>query len=192
MQVIQAPGFSSANPVPELGPSPDLEQAVALLKKGEVSPALSVGNKVVVALVNDVIPARPSTFEEVRGEIENTMVANRTSAALQKHATELVEKANAMGGDLEKAAKSMGLDVKTSNPVDRSGNIEGIGAASYLTEAFTKPDGSVIGPIGVPDGGHRGQSAFAYRRRPCATGGPAQHYPRRHQEPARPRAQHAV
>ena len=153
MQVIQAPGFSSANPVPELGPSPDLEQAVALLKKGEVSPALSVGNKVVVALVNDVIPARPSTFEEVRGEIENTMVANRTSAALQKHATELVEKANAMGGDLEKAAKSMGLDVKTSNPVDRSGNIEGIGAASYLTEAFTKPDGSVIGPIGVPDGG---------------------------------------
>ena len=47
----------------------------------------------------------------------------------------------------------MGLDVKTSNDVDRSGNIEGIGAANYVTEAFTKPDGTVFGPVGVPDGG---------------------------------------
>jgi hypothetical protein len=58
-----------------------------------------------------------------------------------------------MGGDLAKAAKAMGLETKTSNEVDRSGNIEGIGLASYLSDGFSRPDGSIIGPMSVPDGG---------------------------------------
>ena len=81
------------------------------------------------------------------------MVQNRSNAAVQKHANELVEKAKAMGGDLAKAAKSMGLEVKTSNDVDRNGNIEGLGSASYVSEGFTRPDGTVFGPMGMPDGG---------------------------------------
>jgi hypothetical protein len=72
---------------------------------------------------------------------------------VKKHADELLEKTKAMGGDLEKAAKSMGLETKTSNEVDRSGNIEGIGMASYLSDGFSKPDGTILGPMGVPDGG---------------------------------------
>ena len=48
------------------------------------------------------------------------MVQNRSTAAVQKHAKELIEKAKAMGGDLAKAAKSMGLEVKTSDEFDRA------------------------------------------------------------------------
>jgi alkylated DNA nucleotide flippase Atl1 len=58
-----------------------------------------------------------------------------------------------MGGDLAKAAKAMGLDTKTSDEVDRAGKIEGIGMASYVSEGFVRPDGSVFGPVGTPDGG---------------------------------------
>jgi hypothetical protein len=65
----------------------------------------------------------------------------------------LIEKAKAMGGDLAKAAKSMGLEVKTSPDFDRAGNVEGIGIASYVSEGFSKPDGTVFGPVGTPDGG---------------------------------------
>ena len=75
------------------------------------------------------------------------------TAAVQKHANELIEKAKAMGGDLAKAAKSMGLDIKTSTEVDRAGKIEGLGIASYVSEGFSKPDGTIFGPVGVPDGG---------------------------------------
>ncbi len=153
MQVVPVTGYTAATAIPEIGASPDFEAAVTPLKKGEVSQAVTVNNKTVLAMVTDVMAPHPSTFEEVQGQIRDLMVNNRSNAALQKHANELVEKANAMGGDLAKAAKSMGLDVKTSNDVDRSGNIEGIGAASYVSEAFTKPDGTVVGPIGVPDGG---------------------------------------
>jgi peptidyl-prolyl cis-trans isomerase D len=153
MQVVRVDNYAAGTPVPELGPSTDFDQAVAGLKKGEVSQAVNAGTKVALAMVIDVIPARPSSFEEVQNQIRDLMVQNRSAAAVQKHANELVEKAKAMGGDLAKAAKSMGLDTKTSNEVDRAGNIEGIGMASYVSEGFTKPDGAVFGPVGLPDGG---------------------------------------
>jgi peptidyl-prolyl cis-trans isomerase D len=153
MQVVRVDNYSAGTPVAELGPSADFDQAVAALKKGEVSQAVSAGTKVALAIVNDVIPAHPSSFEEVQSQIRDLIVQNRSIAALQKHANELIEKARAMGGDLAKAAKSMGLDTKTSNDVDRAGNIEGIGMASYVSEGFSKPEGTVFGPMGVPDGG---------------------------------------
>jgi len=153
MQVVRVANYAAGTVVPELGPMPDFDQAAAPLKKGEVSQAVSSPTKIALAMVSDMIPARPSSFDEVQGQIRDLIVTNRSNMALQKHGNELMEKTKAMGGDLEKAAKSMGLELKTSNEVDRAGNIEGIGLASYLSEGFSKPDGTVLGPMSVPDGG---------------------------------------
>jgi peptidyl-prolyl cis-trans isomerase D len=153
MQAVRVENFVSGTTVPELGASADFDQSVATLKKGEVSQPVTAGNKMALAVVNDVIPAHPSSFEEVQNQIRDLMLQNRSTAAVQKHANELIEKAKAMGGDLEKAAKSMGLEVKTSADFDRAGNVEGIGIASYVSEGFTKPDGTIFGPVGTPDGG---------------------------------------
>jgi peptidyl-prolyl cis-trans isomerase D len=153
MQALRVENYSAGMPVPELGASADFDQAVATLKKGEVSQPVTAGTKMALAVVNDVIPAHPSGFEEVQNQIRDLIVQNRSTAAVQKHANELIEKAKAMGGDLEKAAKSMGLEVKTSAEFDRTGNVEGIGIASYVSEGFNKPDGTVFGPMGTPDGG---------------------------------------
>jgi peptidyl-prolyl cis-trans isomerase D len=153
MEALRVENYSAGMPVPELGASADFDPAVATLKKGEVSQPVTAGTKVALAVVNDVIPAHPSSFEEVQNQIRDLMVQNRSTAAVQKHANELIEKAKAMGGDLEKAAKSMGLEVKTSADFDRAGNVEGIGIASYVSEGFSKPDGSIFGPVGTPDGG---------------------------------------
>jgi peptidyl-prolyl cis-trans isomerase D len=153
MQMSKAANFAGGGPVGDMPPNADFDQAVAGLKRGEVSQPVTINNKVVLAVVDDVVPARPSTFDEVQNSIRDMMTGNRAKVAIQKHANELVEKAKAMGGDLEKAAKSMGLDVKTSGDVDRSGNIEGLGTASYIAEGFSRPDGTVYGPIGTPDGG---------------------------------------
>jgi hypothetical protein len=68
---------------------------------------------------------------------------------VDQKATQLADKAKANGGDLEAAAKSMGLEVKTSDAVDRAGAIEGLGSASTLPDAFSKPVGSIIGPNGL-------------------------------------------
>jgi len=57
-----------------------------------------------------------------------------------------------MNGDLEKAAKALGFEVKSPPAFDRQGAVEGLGQAAYLLQAFTKPDGSVFGPVPVQDG----------------------------------------
>jgi len=152
MDVVRVANHTAGAPVVELGASADFDQAVAALKKGEVSQPVTAGSKMAIAILNDVIPPHPSSFEEVQSRIRDQIVAGRSNAAVQKHAKELLEKAAALGGDLAKAAKSMGLETKISNDVDRAGNIEGIGMASYVSEGFSKPDGSLLGPMGLPDG----------------------------------------
>jgi len=46
----------------------------------------------------------------------------------------------------------MGLELKTSDDFTRNGAVEGLGSAAYLKDVFTKPDGSLIGPLGIADG----------------------------------------
>jgi peptidyl-prolyl cis-trans isomerase D len=153
MQLVRVDGFAAGQPVKEIGPNPDFDQAVAALKKGEASQLLALAdNKVALVLVTDVTPPRPQAFEEVQNKIRDMMVQNRLAMAVQDHAKELLDKAKSMGGDLAKAAKSMGLEVKTSGDFDRSGSVEGLGSANYLQEGFTRPDGTVFGPISTPDG----------------------------------------
>ena len=152
LQLLRVDGFAPGGAVRDLGPSQDFDAAVANLKKGEVSQAVSAGPKLAVAVVNEVVAQHPSTLAEVEASARNTMAGNRSAAAVQNHAKELIEKAKAMGGDLAKAAKSMGLEVKTTDDIDRAANIEGLGSASYVTEGFSRPDGTVFGPMGMADG----------------------------------------
>jgi peptidyl-prolyl cis-trans isomerase D len=119
---------------------------------GQVSqPVALPGNKLALALVTGVTPSRPSTFEEVKSQIRDTVVGNRLKSLTEKHARELFDKAKA-SGDLAKTAKSMGLDAKKSDDFTRTGAIEGLGSATYFTPAFSQPDGAVVEPFGMPDG----------------------------------------
>ncbi len=151
MQVVKVDGYAGGD-VSELGPSPDFASSVASLKKGEVSQSVAVGSKVAIAVVADVIPAHPSTFAEVENQIRDTMSSSRSQAAIMRHAQELMEKASSMGGDLAKAAKAMGLEVKTTPEFARTGSIEGVGSASYFGAAFDRPDGAIFGPATTSEG----------------------------------------
>lgn len=152
MQVVHADAYEPGKAVPEIGTNTDFDQSLSGLKQGEVSqPVALPGNKIALAVVTGVIPARPSTFDEVKDKVRDTVVQGRLTKAVQDHAKELADKAKAMGGDLEKAAKSMGLEVKTSGEFTRTGTVEGAGTASYFQNAFISPDGTIIGPILMPD-----------------------------------------
>jgi len=153
MQIFQATNVEPGKELPGVGTSPDFDQSIIGLNKGDVSqPVALQGNKIALAVVTDVLPPRPMTFEEAENQVRDTMVQNRLTLAVQNHAKELMEKAKSMGGDLAKAAKSMGLEAKTSEEFNRTGTVEGVGSASYFDEGFSKPDGSLIGPAAVTDG----------------------------------------
>jgi peptidyl-prolyl cis-trans isomerase D len=152
MQVVRANGVGGGAPIPEIGTNADFEQSIASLKSGQVSPVVALpGNKEVLAVVTAVNPPRPSTFEEVKDQVQAAIVQNRLNVAVQKHAQDLLDKARGMGNDLEKAAKAMGFEVKTSGEFEPGGTIAGIGTAAYLQAAFKQPVGSLIGPVPLPD-----------------------------------------
>jgi peptidyl-prolyl cis-trans isomerase D len=153
MQLVQANNIEAGGPVPEIGVNPDFDQSISGLSKGKVSqPVALPGDKIALAVVTDVLPSRPATFQEVMGKVHDDMVQRRLEAAVQKHAKELADQAKSMGGDLAKAAKAMGLTVKTSEEIGRSGAIEGVGSANYVQEGFKVPAGTLLGAIPTPDG----------------------------------------
>jgi peptidyl-prolyl cis-trans isomerase D len=152
MQLIKVENFQPGAPLPEIGLSQEFDQAVAPLRQGEVSQPVGLqDDKVAISVVTGVTPARPAKFEEVQTQVANAIIQNRLTNIVQQHAQELVNAAKS-GGDLAKAAKAAGLEMKTSAEFDRAGNVEGAGAASYFEGAFAQPDGSFIGPVQVPDG----------------------------------------
>lgn len=151
--VMMANNIQTGDPIPGVGVSKELTDAIAPLHKGEVAgPVALPGNKIVIASVTDYQPAHQATLEEAKADVRNKASQEKLQKILAEKAKELLAKAQAMGGDLEKAAKEMGIEVKTSMDVDRQGAFEGVGSASTVPDAFTKPDGALFGPVAVPGG----------------------------------------
>jgi len=152
--VIRVDNFQAGDPIPGLGVSKEIGDAIAPLRKGEMAagPIVLPGNKVAVASVTDYQPAHQASLEEAKADVRNKASQDKVQEILNRKAAELMAKAQAMGGDLGKAAKEMGIELKTSEDVNRNGAIEGVGSASSLPDAFTKPVGTLIGPVSVPGG----------------------------------------
>jgi len=152
--VVRADNLQSGDPLPGIGPSKEFYDATAALRKGEVlaGPVVLQDGKALFAEVTDVQPAHPANFEEARADARSRAAQDKLTKLIADKANELVSKTQSMGGDLEKAAKSMGIEVKTSADVDRQGAIESVGTASSVPDAFSKPVGTVIGPVSVSGG----------------------------------------
>lgn len=152
--VMQADNLQAGDPIPGVGASKELSEAIAPLRKGEMTPPIAVqGNKVAVAVVTDYQAPRQASLEEVATDVKNKATADKLQKVLLQKSKELSDKIQADGGDLNKAAKEMGLEVKTSADVNRTATIEGIGqVGSAIPDAFTKPVGSIIGPFAVVGG----------------------------------------
>jgi peptidyl-prolyl cis-trans isomerase D len=152
--VIRADNIQAGDPIPGVGVSKEFSDAVAPLRKGEMTagPIVLPGNKVVVASVTDYQPARQASLEEAKADIRNKASQDKLQQILLDKSKEFFAKVQANGGDLAKAAKEAGLEVKTSMDVTRSSAIEGIGNASTIPDAFTKPVGALLGPFAVVGG----------------------------------------
>ena len=150
---VMVQNVAPGDPLPEIGVNKDFEQSIAGLKKGDVSQAVALTpTRNAVAVVTNVIPTHPATFEEAQARIKQALEQQKVIELVNKRGEELAARTKAMNGDLEKAAKALGLEVKKPPAFDRRGAVEALGQATYISEAFSKPDGAVIGPISVPDG----------------------------------------
>ncbi len=146
--LLKADQVSAADPIPELAGNAQIVEEVRSLDKGGVTQVYQLGkDRLAVAVVTEVYPERPAELSEVEDQIRERLVNQKAAELLQQKRKELEKLLKASGGDLRKIARALGVKVQTSEPFSRTGGIQGVGAATYMMEAFDKPVGSLVGPI---------------------------------------------
>lgn len=138
--------------VPDLGVNPELESNVSALKAGEVSPVMQVApNKLAIAAVTNVQPAKPATLAEAENQIRESLTNQKVSQLSQQRIKETTDKLKGLqnSGDMNAVAKAIGGEVKSTQLFTIDGAADGIGPASYLAEAFAKPVGAMVGPFNL-------------------------------------------
>lgn len=152
-QIAQKYGLASiplenvgpGDPFPHIGINPEFQEALTAARKDDVTTTVAApGGKTVFAVVRDVIPPRQAAFDEVRGQIQATMVNSRVNSLAEQRAKDLLAKTKSLNGDLKAAAKSMNLTVNTPPEFSRAGAIEGLGSSESVPEAFAKPVGTLF------------------------------------------------
>lgn len=138
----EAPPASATDPIGELGSTPDLHQTLFQLRAGELSSPLQVPQGFAILTVKDIQPAHQGTLAEVRGLVLADYQQDQSAELARTKASELSKSAQA-GTPFDKAAKSLGLEVKTSEAFSRTGNIPDLGSGRQVETAFGMPVGQV-------------------------------------------------
>ena len=149
LEVVKADKVQVGSPVGSLGSNPELEQALASIKAGEVSQVFQLNaSRLAIAEMTSFTPSRPSTFAEAEAKVRDGFVSLRAGALAAERCKQAAERAKA-GGDLQKIAKELGGEFKTPGEFTLDGAIEGLGSATSLADAFKQPQGGVLGPLNV-------------------------------------------
>jgi len=149
LDVITVKDAKAGEPIPSLGPAPEITAALASMKPNDVSDSLLIsGNKIAIVVLNQRIPPAAAQFSDVEAQVRDRYVTNASISLSNQAALKANDQIRA-GADLETVAKSMKLDLVKSADFTASDSIEGLGNASVLPEAFTKPVGSTNGPQNV-------------------------------------------
>jgi peptidyl-prolyl cis-trans isomerase D len=147
LQVITTDYLQRSGIVPGLADgSKVIEQAFAS-KVNSAPQVASAGEGFAIFQVVDSKPAHAPTFDEYKSHILDDYREQQLPQLLARKTNELADRAKA-GNDLEKAAKEAGATVKTSDLVNRDGQVPDIGQLSTAApQLFTLNPGQVTGPI---------------------------------------------
>jgi peptidyl-prolyl cis-trans isomerase D len=132
-------------------PVPEVDKAAFSLAKGANSDLINAGYAFVILHVDDKQDAHAKTLDEVRDQIEPVIRAQKASQAADAEATALVSQARSGGLDVAAAAK--GLQVVTTDFINRNDSLPGIGNAPPLMEAvFNAAEKSPPDDLALPQG----------------------------------------
>jgi peptidyl-prolyl cis-trans isomerase D len=151
--VVTVTNATPGQPIPTLGTSPEIEGVLAGMKPNEVSPVqILPANRLAIVVMNSKTPARNADYGEVADQVRQNYVKARTEEMAENKAKEAAQRIRG-GEDMDKVAKSLKLEMVTSSFFGRADAVEGLGQAVYVEEAFSKPEGAVLGPTMIRDKG---------------------------------------
>jgi len=149
LQYVTLDKYKAGEPIQDAGNDPQLTTGITTLKKGDVSQVMQSGNKLVIAEVTNIVAPHPGTFAEEEAQVRTTYAQKQSLTVVADKAKKAADMLKEKNGDLKAVAKAMGVEVKTTEPFERNGSVEGLGSASYMADSFDKPVGTLIGPLNV-------------------------------------------
>ncbi len=148
-QLVTVNDGVAGQPVPNLGVSSDIDNALTSMKPNDVSAVLPLpADRLAVVVLKSRTPARLSTFDEVKEQIRQTVILQKAQELAGQKAKEAADRLKS-GEDMEKVAKSYKLDVVSPMMFGSADSVEGLGQAVYVLDAFTKPVGTILGPTQI-------------------------------------------
>jgi len=138
---------SSKDALPGIGVAADFMTAAFAAKEKAPPEIIHTPQGYAVYEVLAVQAPRTPSFEEIKSKLEEQFKNEQSGALLSKKAQELGDRAKA-SHDLKKAAKELGLTVKTSEPVLATGQVPDIGSMANegVAGVFAGKPGDIVGP----------------------------------------------
>jgi peptidyl-prolyl cis-trans isomerase D len=148
LQFVKADNVQPSGVIPGVGVNKDLSDAIASDGKGQATQVIQVTPaRLAIAVVTSVNAQRSPALSEVEASVRAGYITEKSGQLLQQRAKEAAATLAKDGGDLQALAKSLGLEVKESDLFTRNGSVGGNMGASFFGDAFTKPVGTIIGPL---------------------------------------------
>jgi peptidyl-prolyl cis-trans isomerase D len=156
LTVSETRPFSATDPLLELANSKEAKAAIFQLRIGELNLPVRTDRGYVVLSVKSILPAHQGLPEEVRDRVIADLKREKSTEIAKSRAEELIKRAKA-GEKFDVAAKALGLEPKTSDPIARDGSIPGAGSGKQVSAAFSLKAGDVASPLSL------GQNWLVYR-----------------------------
>jgi peptidyl-prolyl cis-trans isomerase D len=102
----------------------------------------------VVLSLKEVQPAHQGSLEEVRDRVVTELKQQKSAELARTKAADLLKRVKA-GEKFDAAAKTLGLESKTSDAIARNGSISGVASGKQLSAAFQMKQGDVGGPLNL-------------------------------------------
>ena len=146
LQMGETPLVGVSGPVADLGNSPQLQETIFSLRQGELSQPISIDRGYVIVSVDKIAAAHQGTLAEVRDRVLADFRKEQAQNLAEQKAQELAKRVKA-GEPLDKAAKSLGLAVKSTDPITRTSQIADLGPAKQVGAAFNMSVGQSSAPV---------------------------------------------
>jgi peptidyl-prolyl cis-trans isomerase D len=156
LTVGETRAVSATDPLLELGNSADVKDAIFRLRTGELGGPIRTDRGYVVLSLKEVLPAHQGSLEEVRDRVVTELKQQKSNELARAKSDDLIKRVKA-GEKFDAAAKSLGLESKTSDLISRSGTITGAASGKQLSAAFQLKAGDLGAPLSL------GTSWMVYR-----------------------------
>jgi peptidyl-prolyl cis-trans isomerase D len=147
---------TAADPILEFGNSKEAKEAIFRLRQDELGLPIRTDRGYLVLSVKQIVPTHPGSLEEVRDKIVAELKQQKSTELARAKAEDLAKRVKA-GEKFDAAAKSLGLEAKTSDLFARNGSISGAVSGKQVSAAFQLKTGDVGAPLNL------GANWFVYR-----------------------------